>query len=362
MDKMSCKLKIRHVILIVLLSAIWITQLIPSLGEMYTRFVYPTIAFCLSSFSGLIPFAIGELFIFLSIIGLFLYPIKARRIEKKKWKRILLIEAEYLVWIYIWFYLAWGLNYFQKDIYDRTEMHYPQYNTETFQAFANDYIEKLNSSYVNITSINEPLVRRESVNGYRQISGTLGVHSPFHDSPRVKTMLFTPFISMVGVTGSMGPFFCEFTLNGDLLPSQYPATYAHELAHLLGITSEAEANFYAYQVCSRSKARGIRFSGYLSVLPYILGNASLLLPEEEYTRLVNRIRPEIIEQVQSNRKYWMEKYSPLLGKIQDRIYDWYLKGNNISSGRKNYSEVVGLLVSYYEWENHNFSHIQLTDR
>ena len=55
-----------------------------------------------------------------------------------------------------------------------------------------------------------------------------------------------PCFSMVGVTGSMGPFFCEFTLNGDLLPPQYPATYAHELAHFLGITSEAEANFYAY--------------------------------------------------------------------------------------------------------------------
>lgn len=68
---------------------------------------------------------------------------------------------------------------------------------------------------------------------------------------------------MVGVTGSMGPFFCEFTLNGDLLPSQYPATYAHELAHLLGITSEAEANFYAYQVCTRSQVQAIRFSGYL---------------------------------------------------------------------------------------------------
>lgn len=86
-------------------------------------------------------------------------------------------------------------------------------------------------------------------------------------------MLFTPFISMVGVTGSMGPFFCEFTLNGDLLPANYPATYAHELAHLLGITSEAEANFYAYQVCTRSQAMGIRFSGYFSVLGHVLGNA-----------------------------------------------------------------------------------------
>ena len=63
-------------------------------------------------------------------------------------------------------------------------------------------------------------------------------------------MIFTPFISMFGVTGSMGPFFCEFTLNGDLLPINYPATYTHELAHLLGISSEAEANFYAYQAVS----------------------------------------------------------------------------------------------------------------
>ncbi|MGI6815194.1 DUF3810 domain-containing protein [Bacteroides sp. KG123] len=347
---MRYKLKFRHVILIVLLSATWATQLIPSLSDMYARIVYPTIAFCLSSFSGLVPFAIGDLFIFLSIIGLFLYPFKAYYVQKKKWKQILLNEAEYLAWIYAWFYLAWGLNYFQKDIYERTDMLHTEYSKTAFQAFANDYIDKLNGSYVRIVSINEPLVRRESVNAYRQISDSLGVHRPFQDSPRAKTMLFTPLISMVGVTGSMGPFFCEFTLNGDLLPSQYPATYAHELAHLLGIAGEAEANFYAYQVCIRSKARGIRFSGYLSVLPHVLDNAALLMTEEEYALLVRRIRPEIIEQVQSNRKYWMEKYSPLLGKIQDRIYDWYLKGNNISSGRKNYSEVVGLLVSYYEWE------------
>ena len=186
-----------------------------------------------------------------------------------------------------------------------------------------------------------------AVRGYNQISDTLGVHHPFHKSPRVKTMLFTPLISMVGVTGSMGPFFCEFTLNGDLLPSQYPATYAHELAHLLGISSEAEANFYAYQVCTRSQARGIRFCGYFSVLGHVLVNARRLMDEEEYKELFNRIRPEIIELAKSNQEYWTEKYSPLIGDIQDWIYDLYLKGNKIQSGRKNYSEVVGLLISYY---------------
>lgn len=223
--------------------------------------------------------------------------------------------------------------------------------SRNLSVIVDNYIDKLNASYTDVTSIDEPLVCRESVHGYNQISDTLGIHRPPHSSPRVKTMLFTPFISMVGVTGSMGPFFCEFTLNGDLLPPQYPATYAHELAHFLGITSEAEANFYAYQVCTRSQVKEIRFSGYLSVLSHVLGNARRLMSEEEYAELFNRIRPEIIELTQKNQQYWMEKYSPLIGDIQNFIYDLYLKGNKIQSGRKNYSEVIGLLISYEEWKN-----------
>ena len=47
------------------------------------------------------------------------------------------------------------------------------------------------------------------------------------------------------------------------------------------------------------------------------------------------------------------KYNPVIGRIQDRIYDLYLKGNKIESGRKNYSEVVGLLISYEEWKKNS---------
>lgn len=343
---MKSKRKIRYAILAILLIITWVTQLVPSWGEAYARFVYPVISFGLSSFSRLVPFAIGDLFIFLSIAGVILYPIYARLYRKMKWKHIWLNDAEYLVWIYVWFYLAWGLNYSQKNFYERTGIPYTAYTPENFQEFVDGYIERLNDSYVNITSIDEPVVCRESVRGYEQISDNLGVHRPPHQSPRAKTMLFTPLISMVGVTGSMGPFFCEFTLNGDLLPSQYPATYAHELAHLLGITSEAEANFYAYQVCTRSAVLAVRFSGYFSILSHVLGNARRLMGEKEYAELLHRIRPEIIELAKSNHAYWMEKYSPFIGDIQNRIYDWYLKGNKIESGRKNYSEVIGLLISY----------------
>ena len=345
------RLTVGRLVLAALLLYVILALNIPSAGEYYARYLYPFIGSFLSSFSKTIPFAIGDLFIALSIAGVLLYPAYARCIRKQKWKHILLKDAKYLLWVYVWFYLAWGLNYSQKGFYERTHIPYTAYTPEDFQKFVDNYIENLNSSYTEITFINEASVCRESVRAYNQISDSLGVHRPFHQSPRVKTMLFTPLISMVGVTGSMAPFFCEFTLNGDLLPAQYPATYAHELAHLLGIASEAEANFYAYQVCTRSQVRDIRFSGYLSVLAHVLGNARRLTGEEEYARLFSRIRPEIIELAKKNSEYWMSKYNPVIGDIQDWIYDLYLKGNKIESGRKNYSEVVGLLISYEEWKN-----------
>ena len=98
---MRDKLKIRYVVLIVLLSVVWATQLIPILGEVYAQSVYPVISHFLSSFSKLMPFAIGDLFIFLSVLGLLFNPIRARYIQKKKWKQILLNEMEYLLWIYV---------------------------------------------------------------------------------------------------------------------------------------------------------------------------------------------------------------------------------------------------------------------
>ena len=126
--------------------------------------------------------------------------------------------------------------------------------------------------------------------------------------------------------------------------------FAHELAHFQGIARESEANLYSFLVCIRSDAPSIRLSGYLSILPHVLSNASRLMEKEEYATLYKQIRPEVIMLAQHNQQYWAEKYNPLIGRIQDILYDLYLKGNKISSGRKNYSEVIGLLISYQEWE------------
>lgn len=346
---MISKFKFRHVLLGILVLIVWLTQLIPPMGELYSKHLYPVIAYCLSGFSNIFPFAIGEIFIILFILVLIVLPVYQKS-RKASWKRILWQEVEFLLWIYVWFYLAWGLNYSQPNFYERSKVSYTPFAKEELLTFANEYIDSLNQAYLPITTIHKDIVQKETVRIYQSISKTLGIHAPFHSSPKAKTILFTPLVSMVGVTGSMGPFICEFTLNGDLLPIDYPSTYAHEFSHLLGISSEAEANFYSYEVCTQSSVKEIRFSGYFSMLGHVLSNAKRLLTEEEYEALFQRIRPEVIQVAKQSDAYWSAKYSDFLGNIQNWVYDIYLKGNQIESGRKNYSEVVGLLISYNNYQ------------
>lgn len=346
---MKFKVKIRYMLLFTGLALVWLTQFIPAWGAFYAKQIYPVVGRLLSGFSNLFPFSIGDLFVIISIVGLLLFLVRIIFTRRKGKGRALLSIVEYLAWVYLWFYLAWGLNYSQPSFYQRTGIAPQAFDEEVFKAFAERFIEQLNSDYIEIDTLTEEAKSRiaeEVVNGYQAIASRQGIHPPLHLRPRVKTMLYTPLASKVGVSGSMMPFFCEFTLNGDVPPSQYGATYAHELSHQQGITNEAEANFYAYQVCTRSTWQPLRYSGRLAILPHLLSNAKRMLGEEDYRNLFSAIRPEVIEQYQRNRTHWLALYSPLMGKAQDWVYDLYLKGNKISSGQKNYSEVIGLLISW----------------
>ena len=175
---MKRKLIIRYIPLGVLLLLVWMTQSIPALGNLYSQTVYPVISRVLSFFSNLFPFAIGDLFIFGSITGVIVYPFYARIRKKLPWKRILLRDGEYLLWVYVWFYLAWGLNYSQPNFYQRTHIPYTAYTPEIFQEFVDNYIDSLNSSFVPVKGIHEEQVRDEAVKLYNQLSDSLGVHRP----------------------------------------------------------------------------------------------------------------------------------------------------------------------------------------
>ena len=374
------RVKWRHWLLLVLLLLVTLTKMIPLWGFIYTTRIYPIIGTLLSPISGFFPFAVGDIFIALSIAWVIFYPIYEIGLRKKLARRYFFLAAkkgsypkkkvvfgrvaEYLLWVYAWFYIAWGLNYSQPNIYDRIGMKPVEVSEAKFKAFAYQYADSLNalsissdiagSSIFSDSIADDGLknrVRDAILKEYNKIGYKEGINAPFNQHPHAKTMVFTPLSSMSGVTGSMGPFFCEFTLNGDILPHDYPATYAHEFAHFLGVANEGEANFYCYIVCTASADKQVRFSGYYHIFFHVLNNVFDILGEKEGERFLKHIRPEIIQLAKSDRHYWLSKRCKALDAAQDFIFELYLKGNHVAEGRKSYSGVIGLILAWEEKKN-----------
>ena len=352
--------KRRQWVLIALLVTVTLFRTVPSWGWFYTLHIYPIIGTLLSPISGVFPFAIGDLFIAGSIAWCILYPI-----YKKRWSALYRV-AEYLLWVYAWFYLAWGLNYSQPNLYVRIGMSPVEVSKTKFKDFAYRYADSLNyyckpqrvkgEISNNPTGIDDKFKKKtadEILQGYKLLETGkkpyIGINAPFNNHPHVKTMVFSRLSSMAGVTGSMGPFFCEFTLNGEVRPHDYPSTYAHEFAHFLGIANEGEANFYSYVVCTSSADRFVRFSGYYHIFFHVLANVYDILGEKEGEKYLKHIRPEIIQLARSDRQYWLSKRCKALDDAQDFIFDLYLRGNHVAEGRKSYSGVIGLIMAWEEY-------------
>lgn len=347
------KMRIRYVVLFALLIYVWLTLLIPSLGSFYSVWVYPYIAIILSSFSRLFPFSVNDLLIIAGIFGLIFYPIYSRcKKNKRPWKKILSQIGVFILFGYVWFYLAWGLNYAQPSFYDRTEIcKVKTCDREVFSDFLVAYFTGLNNSYTPIQKRNTNKIHKELFKQFYSLNPeAYGIHNLSILPPKHKNITFSGLFTKMGISGYMGPFFCEYHINKNIPNTQYASTYAHELSHYLGITSEAEANFYSYVTCTNSTVNEIRFSGYLSILNYVLNDACEIYTKEEFEAILSGIRPEVKEIVKQNQQFWKDNYNPTLGKTQHKLYNAYLKGNKIESGTRNYSEVMGLLISHQQWK------------
>ena len=318
-------------------------RFMPNLAEGYALTVYPSLSATLSAFSSLFPFPLIEVFVVGLILWLICYPIWKRR-KGICWRKILFREIEMLAWVYVWFYLSWGLNYYRYNIYTRLQTPPVAYEEQHFQDFLKEYTKCFNASYQPQTEVDSDTLRHHIGSFYANLPEIYGLTQP-QSWQHPKKFIFTPLYSKVSVLGSMGPFFSEAQLNADLPEVQYPFTYAHEFSHLLGVSNEAEANYWAYRACTESSLPALQYCGYFGLLPYVISNASYLLPKEDFQAWTKTIRPEVRTQYNEKNAYWQERYSPFIGKIQDFTYNLFLKGNKIPSGKKNYAEVISLLLS-----------------
>ena len=338
-------------------------------ADFYALHIYPRWSGAVSWLTGWIPFSLDEVLVVAAVAGVVVCLVRFRR----RWMALLAL----LMWLVVWFYAGWGINYFRSDIYaragvrpvvrgsvEREEAAESEESAgtvgsadaaesvgsagssadERFEAFLRVYTAGLNESYVPVETIDRKVLALEVKEYYSGVPERFGLAEP-KPWQRPKRLIFSRLYSGVGVLGFVGPFFNEIQVNADVPPVEYPFTYAHELSHLLGVSSEAEANYWAFKACVASAEPAFRYAGLQSLLPQVWSSARRTLPEEEFRAWTESLRPEVVAALQSEQDYWAALYSPLIGRIQHRLYDHFLKGNNIPSGTANYNEVIQIILS-----------------
>ena len=338
-------MKRRHWVLLLLLALIAGIRHIPHAGEWYATRLYPSLSAALSLLASPFPFSLDEWVVILSILLLLTLPfILARRMKAR---RILLLEVEIGAWLYAWFYLGWACNYSRDNLLTRLGAQPKAYDETAFKAFLSNYTDSLNYYALLRDTCYLPIpehVEAEVKSLYRQIAPSARLCTP-HDFQHPKQVTFNRVYSGVGVLGYMGPFAAESHLNRQLLPDQYPFVYAHELSHLLSVSNEAEANFWAFTVCTHSSEPHLRYCGYYGILPNVWRNAAALLPADDFEQWKASLSPSVRQQISHQSHYWSQLRSPFLDDVQSSLYNLFLKSNNISSGTKNYDQVVSLIIT-----------------
>ena len=340
----------RNFISLFIFSAVVIASVIlfsrnASLSEWYMIKIYPSVATFLSTISSLFPFSVYDVFIVIAVLYL-LKLILFLIIRRTSFKSFLFSLVRFVTILIAWFYFSRGISYFRKDYYSRTNIQETTFNATNLREFASHFISQANNSYVEFEVMEKEEIRKEIERTYSHVHEPLVLNYP-NGKRRAKKMIFESMFTKMGISGYYGPFFNEIHINNYSLNFTYPFTLAHEMAHQFGIAKESEANLYAFIVCANSEDERIRYSAYVSVISYLLNDVRALIPDE-YEEILNSVKPEIIEDLQRNRQHWLSARNETLSDVQNKAYDAYLKGNRISSGRENYSEVVGLLISSYD--------------
>lgn len=313
------------------------------LADFYAERCYPVISGGLSWLAAAVPFSLEEVVV-LVFLGVFIR-VLVRAVRKKEgFVRWLGKTARVAMWLVVWFYLGWGNNYFRTPLYPRLGIERTSFETEAFDRFLTDYTEALNAGAGSAVTWDRDSLGADIRSFYTRQVSAYG-YTGLCRWQKVKRPLVNPLYSAVGVLGFMGPFFCESQVNLDLPEIEYPFTLAHEMAHLAGVTSEAEANYWAYVYCRQSEDAAVRYSGHIGLLGYAASNASALLPKEGYAAWTDSLSPKVLQDYYGIRRYWQERRVKAIDEVQRWMMDLFLKSNRVSEGAMDYFGVIGMIMT-----------------
>ena len=312
------------------------------------------VRFILARLTGWLPFSLFELLIICIIplvITFVVYLVRTRHTLFERAKSILSIISVILL-ILSSYVFTLGVGYRTTPLSQKTGIDdVVNIEREELLSVTNLLIREVNSLASELEVQNgetvmpytlSELCDRLSVS-FAAVNKKYGLPDSF--SGGVKPVLFGTVMSDAGITGIYSFFTGEANVNIEYPHYTLPFTAAHEMAHQRGIARENEANFVAFLVCIESDDAYIRYSGYLGMLEYFL-SAAYTTDREGYPDLFATISDVAVSDIRAAIAVTNAHKDSLIGKINDRLNDRYLKFNG-TEGVVSYGYVVRLTVGYY---------------
>lgn len=312
----------------------------------YSSGLYPIITIVASSISGVFPFSLSEVsFWFILLFGI---PFVLKRIRKKRMPagRIFMNLLTTAAVFYVWFHLFWGINYLRPSLREKLQLDSVQLEIDAFDSTFAEIIRRANELNFGYSIQDMRQINTIIDSSYQRVLPEFGLNSMAHLNS-TKTFTVNWLLNATTTSGWFSPFFHEIHFNSDLLIFELPFVLAHEKAHQLGITNEADANFVAHLVCINTLDPLIQYSGYFEVLGYFFGNVRNNPDKQRHYQSL--LKEGVRLDLRAVQERW-KSHAGFVSKASYKFYDLYLKANDVQEGVKSYSWVVGMLVRYYERE------------
>ncbi|MDZ7344971.1 MAG: DUF3810 domain-containing protein, partial [candidate division KSB1 bacterium] len=222
----------------------------PQLVEnFYTRHFYAPLTKLLSPIAAALPFSLSEVSLYVGILAAIVWAI--RGIWRRHLGWTLLELAAGLAVLVLWFYFAWGLNYFRPGI--EQQLRLAEFQPDSLALRENFLwsIENANAAWQTVSPWNLRELDREIDRRYAEVLTEFNMPI-FSGRWPPKFLLLPALLDYTLTSGIFGPFFHEVHLNSHLLPVELPFVLAHEKGHALGFARESEASFLSALVCFQS--------------------------------------------------------------------------------------------------------------
>jgi Protein of unknown function (DUF3810) len=324
--------------------------------ENFSTNIYPVVSEIQRSIFGWIPFSVGDLFYsFLILVIIFKSVQLIKTVYYRKFTRQYLLTGLkqlifFFLFVYVFFYGLWGLNYSRQGIAYKLGLEVKPYNIRDIDTITGLLQQRLNFYAETVNLKSRDTFNRKKVLFEKSTEAYLYAANqyPFlsYTPQSIKPSVFSYLGNFLGFQGYYNPFTGEGQVNTTIPRVIEPFVSAHEIAHQIGYAKENEANFVAFLACRSYPSEVFRYSMYFDMYNY----ASNELFREDSVRAKaynEKLHPQVLQD-KKEYKAFFKKYKNPVEPVIMWLYGNYLQANNQPDGKRTYNNVVAFLIAYYK--------------